>query len=262
VVVNTDKPPILLLHGVFGRPSLLRPWMRYLESAGYPVHAPAMPGREPTDDDVLGRTGIEDCFAVALDAYDGIGERAIVIGHSMGGLLAQKVAAARDPLAIVLLASVPPGVLWPRLRPLPHLFAVMPKVLAGRPFLPSARTMREVPLSTLPAAEQDALIPHLVRDSGRVFREMSMGASPTKVRARDVTCPVLCVTAGRDENVAPWISRRIAKRYGAERQDHPRLPHWIIAESALDEVAPPVLEWLGRTIGGTCTPPTEFGAAR
>jgi pimeloyl-ACP methyl ester carboxylesterase len=248
MLMNSKRPPILFLHGVFGRPSLLAPWTRYLESAGYPVHAPAMPGREPTDDDVLARTGIDDCFAVALDAYDRIGERAIVIGHSMGGLLAQKIAAARDPLAAVLLAPVPAGVLWPRLRPLPHLAAVMPKILAGKPFLPSGRTMREVPLSTLPVAEQDALIPRLVRDSGRVFREMSMGAAPTKVYASDVACPVLCVIAGSDENVAPWISRRIAKRYRADRQDHPGLPHWIIAESALVQVAPPVLEWLRRTL--------------
>ncbi len=108
--------------------------------------------------------------------------------------------------------------------------------------------MREVPLNTLPVAEREALIPRLVRDSGRVFREMSMGAAATKVKPSDVTCPVLCVSAGSDQNVAPWISRRIARRYGAEHQDHPGKPHWIIAESALDDVAPPVLEWLRRTV--------------
>jgi pimeloyl-ACP methyl ester carboxylesterase len=242
------KPPILFLHGVFGSPSLLQPWTHYLESAGYTVFAPTLPGREPTDDAVLARTGIEDCFAVALDAYDRIGEPAIVIGHSMGGLLTQKVAAARSPRAAVLLASVPPGVLWPRLRPLPHLVPILPKILAGKPFLPSARTMHEVPLNTLPAAERDSLIPRLVRDSGRLFREMSMGAASTKVNASDVSCPVLCVSAGSDQNVAPWMSRRIAKRYGAEHQEHPGKPHWIIAESAMDEVAPPVLEWLRRTV--------------
>lgn len=206
------KPPILFLHGVFGKPSLLQPWKRLLESEGYVVHAPALPGREPTDDAVLAGTGIEDCFTVALDAYDQIGEPAIVIGHSMGGLLTQKVAAARKPL------------------------------------LPSARTMREVPLNTLPTVEREALIPELVRDSGRVFREMSTGAASTRVAASQVRCPVLCVSAGSDRNVAPWISRRIAKRYGAEHQDHPGKPHWIIAESAIGDVAPPVLEWLRRTV--------------
>lgn len=243
------KPPILFLHGVFGSPSLLRPWIRLLEAEGYTVHAPGMPGREPTDDNVLARTGIDECFAIALDAYDRIGEPAIVIGHSMGGLLTQKIAAARTPRALVLLASVPPGVSWPRLRPIPHLFPIMPKIVAGKPFLPSAKTMREVPLSTLPVAEQETLIPRLVRDSGRVFREISMGGAATRVTASEVTCPVLCVSGGSDQNVAPWISRRIAKRYRAEHQVHPGKPHWIIAESALDEVAPPVLDWLRRTVG-------------
>jgi pimeloyl-ACP methyl ester carboxylesterase len=208
-----------------------------------------MPGREPADDAVLSRTGIEDCFAIALDAYDRLGEPAIVIGHSMGGLLTQKVAAARTPCAAVLLASVPPGVLWPRPRSMPHLFPILPRILAGEPFLPSTRTMREVPLSTLPVAEQEELIPRMVRDSGRVFRELSTGAASTKVDAARVTCPVLCVSAGSDENVAQWISQRIAKRYGAEHQLHPGAPHWIIAESLIDQVAPPVLDWLRRTVG-------------
>jgi pimeloyl-ACP methyl ester carboxylesterase len=242
-------PPILFLHGVFGSPSLLQPWTRVLEAEGYTVHAPAMPGREPSDEAVLARTGIDECFAVALDAYDRIGEPAIVIGHSMGGLLTQKIAAARTPRAAVLLASVPPGVSWPRLRPIPHLFPLVPTIVAGKPFLPSAKTMREVPLSTLPAAERETLIPCLVRDSGRVFREICMGAAATRVTPSEVTCPVLCVSGGADQNVAPWISRRIAERYGAEHQVHPGKPHWIIAESALDDVAPPVLAWLRRTVG-------------
>ncbi|MFD4433477.1 alpha/beta hydrolase [Nocardia sp. NPDC058497] len=242
------KPPILLLHGVFGRPSLLEPWIQFFEAAGFRCHAPTLPGRDPTDDEVLARIGIEDCFTVALEAYDRLDEPAIVIGHSMGGLLTQRIAAARMPRAAVLLASIPPGVLWPQLRALPHLFPVLPAVVAGRPFFPSAKTMRRVPLNTLSAAEQDELIPRLVRDSGRVFREMSLGASSTRVKASDVTCPVLCVSGGADRNVAQWISKRIAARYDAEHQVYPGKPHWIIAESALDEVAPPVLAWLQRTL--------------
>jgi pimeloyl-ACP methyl ester carboxylesterase len=242
-------PQILFLHGTFGRPALLGPWLDYFTAAGYTCHAPTLPGRDPTDDAVLARTEIENCFAVALSAYDALSdEPVIVIGHSMGGLLAQKVAAARDPAALVLLASVPPGVLWIQPKMLTHLAPLLPDILRGRPFLPSAATMRAVPLSTLSAAEQDLLLPRLVRDSGRVFREMSTGGKSTRVKAADVRCPVLCVSAGEDRNVAQWISRRIAKRYGAQHQVHPALPHWIIAESAVETVAPPVLSWLRRTV--------------
>jgi len=251
VAASDAKPPILFIHGVFGKPSLLRPWTRFFESAGYRTHAPTLPGRDPSDEAILARTGIQECFQVVLEAYDRIGGSPIVIGHSMGGLLAQKLAAARRPAAAVLLASVPPGVLWTQPAATPHLLPLLPSILAGKPFLPSPKTMREVPLSTLPRAEQDELIGELVRDSGRIFREMSLGAAPTRVKAADVDCPVLCVSAGQDRNVAQRISNRIANRYRAEHQVHPELPHWIIAESAVDDVAPPVLRWLEKVLAGS-----------
>jgi esterase/lipase len=67
------KPPVLFLHGVFGRPELLRHWMNHFEAAGFTCHAPALPGREPTNKDVLRRTGVNDCVSVAVAAYDRIG---------------------------------------------------------------------------------------------------------------------------------------------------------------------------------------------
>jgi esterase/lipase len=70
---------------------------------------PALPGRDPTND-VLARTGIEDCFQVVLDAYDRLSEPPTVIGHSMGGLLTE---ATRSGAASI---PSPPGVgiaMWP-----------------------------------------------------------------------------------------------------------------------------------------------------
>jgi pimeloyl-ACP methyl ester carboxylesterase len=226
----------------------MAPWRRFFEAAGFECVIPALPGREPTSDEALSRTGIGECFDRVLSAYDELTEPPIVIGHSLGGLLAQKVAVLRSPRAAVLLAPIPPGVLWPQLSALPYLFPLLPRILTGRPFLPSERTMRAVPLNTLAPAEQDHLIPLLVRDSGRSFREMLVGAAVTRVNAAEVRCPVLCVSAGSDRNVAQWISRRIAARYDAEHQVHPGLPHWIIAESAVEQVASPVLEWITRVL--------------
>ena len=53
-------------------------------------------------------------------------------------------------------------------------------------------------------------------------------------------------SAGDDRNVASWMSRRLAARYGAEHHEYPGLPHWIVAESALPQVGPPTLAWLAR----------------
>nr|WP_090278842.1 alpha/beta hydrolase [Mycolicibacterium komanii]CRL74507.1 alpha/beta hydrolase fold protein [Mycolicibacterium komanii] len=246
--MTSGKPPILFLHSVFGTPELYTPWLEFFRATGYECHVATMPGRNPTDREVLSASGVVEFFETALSAYDSLGTPAVVVGHSIGGLLGQKLAAVRDVRALVLLASTPAGILWPQLRSLPHLVPILPAVLAGRPFLPSARTMRAVPLSTLPAAEQGELIPRLVPDSGKAFRALTLGTPSVRVDRRAVRCPVLVVSGGSDRNVAPWISRRIAKRYGAEHQVHPNMPHWIIAESGLQRVAPPVLEWLQRVL--------------
>jgi pimeloyl-ACP methyl ester carboxylesterase len=161
---------------------------------------------------VLSRVTLSDYIAHALAAYDELGETPIVIGHSIGGLVAQHVAAARDPMALVLLAPVPPGVLWPQLRSLPHLFGIMGSLITGRPVKRSVETFRAVPLCGLPAVEQQELIAGFVPDSAHVFRSMSLGSRDTRVDPRAVRCPVLCVSGGADRNVATWISRRIARR--------------------------------------------------
>ena len=152
------KPPILIIHGVFGRPALLDPWVQHLTRNGYDCHVPTLPGRDPTSLERLRRTSVDDFVDAAIAAYDAIGEPAIVIGHSMGGLVCQRLASVRNPAALVLLASIPPGVLWPQVRMLPHLFPALPSILSGQPFLPSPQTMRSVPLYRLPAAEQAGVL--------------------------------------------------------------------------------------------------------
>lgn len=240
-------PPVLFLHGLFGRPALLAPWTARLEAAGYECSAPALPGRDPTDVQSLRRCGVEECFDVVRAARGQLASPPILIGHSFGGLLAQKLAAATETAALVLLASIPPGVLWPQLRPLPHLFPLLPRILAGRPILPPAQTFRAVPFSTLPAQEQDALVQEMVPESGRAFRAMMLGTPAVRVKRGAVRCPVLCVSGTADRNVSNGASARIAKRYGAEHQVHAGAPHWIVAESLADQVVPDVLAWIERT---------------
>lgn len=143
------NPPVLFIHGLFSRPAFMQPWVDRFGAAGHACHAVGLPGRDPTDMEVLRRATLEDYLAAVVAARDRLGSPPIVVGHSLGGLLGQRLAAQSECAALVLLASVPPGVLWAQPRALPHLLRLMPAILAGRPVLPSDATMRAVPLSTL-----------------------------------------------------------------------------------------------------------------
>lgn len=256
-----DRPPVLFIHGIFSHPRLLAPWVERFEAAGYECHAPALPGREPTDEELLSQAGLADYFKAVLAAREALDRPPIVLGHSLGGLLGQKLAATTETAALVLLASVPPGVLWTQPRSLPHLIRLLPRILAGKPILPPERTFRAIPFSTLSHEEQDGLVGRMVADSGRAFRSLTFGSSPTRVKRGAVASPVLCVSGTADRNVSTRAASRIAKRYAAEHQVHSGKPHWIVAESLLGEVAPPVLEWLQRVVApGASATATRRGA--
>lgn len=246
----TTQPPVLFLHGMFGRPHLISTWIARFEQRGYECHAPALPGHDPSDPQVLRACGVTECFEAVLAARRKLETAPVVVGHSFGGLLAQKLAAQTETAALVLLASIPPGVLWAQPRALPHLLPLLPRVLTGRPILPAAATFRAVPFNTLPPSEREDLIQRMVPESGRAFRAMMLGTPATRVRRGAVGCPVLCVSGTADRNVSNAISRRIAKRYGAQHHVHPGAPHWIVADSLIEQVAPPVLDWLARTLEG------------
>ncbi len=248
-------PPVLLVHGTFSQGGLMQPWKRYFEDAGFECHAPSLPGRAPTDLEALRRLRIGDYVRRLLAYRAGLAAPPIVIGHSMGGLLAQQIAARTPCAALVLLASVPPGVLWAQPRTLPHLVRLLPGTLTGLPVLPSEHTLRAIVFHDLPEHEQRTLPSHLVADSGRAFRSLILGTAP-RIPPKAVTCPVLCVSGGADRNVSPRLSRAIAARYHAEHHVHPERGHWIIAESQIGQIAPPVLNWIHR-VTTTTDPPAS-----
>lgn len=241
--MSEPKPPILWLHGFFSHPQLLQPWVDRFEAAGYEGHVPTLPGRMPHDADELRSSGLLEFLDTVRQARAAIDRPPIVIGHSLGGLLAQHLAAETATAAMVLLASVPPGVLRMQRHALPYFVPRLPAILAGREVMVPGAAFRALPFSTLPPAEQDELVPQMVPDSGRVFRAMAFGIPSTRVRRGAVTCPVLCVSGTSDRNVSTRVHRRIARRYRADHQVHVGAPHWIVASSLIGTVPHP--SWIG-----------------
>jgi carboxylesterase len=102
---------VLLCHGFTGSPQSLRPWAEYLAGAGLSVSLPRLPGHGTTWQE-MARTRWEDWFAEADRAFEelrGWSEEIFVMGLSMGGCLALRLAELHGP-AVSGLVVVNPSV--------------------------------------------------------------------------------------------------------------------------------------------------------
>lgn len=105
-------PPLLFLHGrCHGAWAYIR-WSSYFAHAGWRCFALSLrnhPGsRRLSGADFLG-TSLEDYVADLRTALDWAGEACVVVGHSLGGIVAQKAAETTRLAGLVLVASVGPS---------------------------------------------------------------------------------------------------------------------------------------------------------
>lgn len=101
------RPPIVLIHGACSRPGHFDVWREMFMRAGYECHAPALPGHDPSRRDVLRQACFRDYVSDLIDIVLALGGPAVLVGHSLGALIARMVAAEADVKALLLLAPSP-----------------------------------------------------------------------------------------------------------------------------------------------------------
>jgi len=237
------KPPVLLIHGMFGGAWYWEAWQQLLARHGYESHALNLRGHHgsrPVHD--IGKVSLHDYVDDALDVARSL-KQPIVIGHSMGGLIAQKVAEAGVCRALVLLASAPPRwipvVSWLLLR---KQLKYAPSLLLHRPLLPDRGDADALMFNRTPIADREAFFARLVPESGKSGFELSFGA--IDVHAPRVTAPVLVVTGRDDRFVVPRVARALSRKYRAPLRQYDSFAHHIMAEPGWEKPASDIIAWI------------------
>ena len=102
-------PTLLLVHGAWHGAWCWERFVPWLEARGYRVVAPDLRKHgAKTDRAGLRWTRIGEYVEDVSGVLDGL-SGPVVVGHSMGGLIAQKVLERRGAAGLALLASVPTG---------------------------------------------------------------------------------------------------------------------------------------------------------
>ncbi len=199
----------------------------------------------------MGTTSLLD-YAADLEAeIRALDETPVLMGHSMGGLLTQMLAArgaARE--AILITPAAPAGVMAVKASVL-RVFArqILTWGFWRKPGKFNWEEMRYGIFNRLPEDEARALFAEAVWESGRAASEIAFWLldprHAARVEAAAVTCPVLTLGATHDRITPASVVRQVAKRYPpGTYKEFPDHGHWVLTGPGWQTVAGFAADWL------------------
>ena len=253
--------PILMIHGVGCTGSAWATFAQALGARGHACEAPTLAADRRLRSnppaallDVTLQDHVDEAAGWARAMAAEHGRLPVVAGHSMGGLIAQKLAEAGLAEAAVLVTPAAPAQI-PAKPSLGQAFTFANIVFAGDPTDKAHKIWRTGfewgVLNRTPKARHAAIYAEAVFESGQVYAGLS-GPPATALRqaalvdpAR-VTIPVLAIGAKHDRVTPPASVRRIAEFYGvgAAYREYAVHGHWIVDEPGAADVAHDIADWL------------------
>lgn len=236
-------PAVLFVHGIFVDAREWSEWLAFFAARGFPAYAVNLRGRAGSRPGTrLGGVSVDDYVADAAEVADYLGCPAVV-GHSMGGLIAQKLAALDLVRSAVLITPAPPrGIILFSRELLLNQLKYIPHILLNRVIEPDRRALRKLAMNRAPASVQERALAQLVADSGRAGRELSV--TGVSVDARKVRCPMLVIAAQDDHFVPARTVAKIAARYDATLQVVRGHGHIVTMEPGWEALAEDVVQWI------------------
>jgi pimeloyl-ACP methyl ester carboxylesterase len=242
---------IIFVHGMFQNPKSWERWVEFFSARGHDVVAPAWPlhAGEPTElraspAVTLGKLELKD-VTDSIEAVVG-SEKPILIGHSVGGLIAQVLMNKGKLSAAVSISTVAPNAMldfdWGFLK---NATIITNPLKGDEPIFMDAETFHGAFANTLSkeaaAREFERTATH---DSRNVLRGC-MGEHG-KVDLEKAHGPLLLIGGEKDEIIPNTLVQKNAERYDdpATYKEFADRSHYICNEPGWEEVATFVANWI------------------
>jgi pimeloyl-ACP methyl ester carboxylesterase len=262
----SPQTPIVMLHGAFCGGWAFEKFREPFERRFARVHAPTLRHHGAGEGDLraLGRTSVAHYADDLADLVRSLGAPPVIVGHSLGGLLAQMLAARMPVRALILLAPCAPWGVMP--TTFFEIASSQAMLLAGdfwnTALQPNYWVAASNALDNLDPDEKKKVFERFVPESGLATFEIMQWAfdfaRATHVDARQVTCPILCMVGSDDKINPPSTVESIARRYRgrAVYEVIDGQSHWLIGEPGWERIAARSLDWLEQVLAEDAQPAT------
>lgn len=258
-----EGTPVVFVHGLWLHADSWSAWVDLFREAGYAPLAPGWPGDSSTVEETRNQPervagyGIDDVVDHYARIIGGLEAKPIVIGHSFGGLIAQRLLGQDLAAAAVAIDAAPiKGVVA---LPLSSLrvasIALRNPANKKRAVALTAKQFRYGFGNAISAEESTELyerwtIPSPAKPLFEAASANISPGSPAKVNTGNATRgPLLLTAGGKDHTVPPAVTKATLKQYRkspavTDYKEFPGRGHTLALDSGWREVADTVLTWL------------------
>lgn len=261
--MTAPRTPVVFIHGLWLHANSWAPWLELFTEAGYQPIAPGWPGEPDTVQearqlpDAVANTSIDDVAAHYSKIIDSLDSKPILIGHSFGGLVAEKLLG--ENLALGAVAIDPAQIKGVLPLPIAQLRAALP-ALSNPANLHKAVALTEKEFhygfgNNLTDAESNALyekwsIPSPARPLFQAalanFTLHSQAAVDTDNTTRG---PLLLISGLSDHTVPDVTTRSTLRQYRhstavTDLQQFQGRGHSLTIDQGWKDVADAALQWL------------------
>jgi pimeloyl-ACP methyl ester carboxylesterase len=245
---RTRNVPLLFVHGGYCDAWCWKPFfMPWFAARGHDTFAVSLRGHGGSDGhETLFGASVDDYAADVLRAMRDIAGEPVLIGHSMGAAVIERILERHPLRAAALLAPVPPS----------GLVAVAARMMTRRPdyLVQMARFDRDDMAADVLAALRpfyftDDMDASLLREAGRhLWPESSRALFDLSVRLpmmRRVPAPPLFVLGAANDVICPPADvRQTARNHGVEGTIVDGLAHMLMLVPGWERAAAPLARWI------------------
>jgi pimeloyl-ACP methyl ester carboxylesterase len=230
------------------------PFLNYFAERGWAAHALSLRGHGTSaGGHRLRWTRIRHYVDDVISVARSLPRPPVVLGHSMGGTIAQHYLVRNEPLAaLVLLSSVPPTIgAWPATvrtaRRHPIEFVLCNVQLSFYPLMSRPSIAHDLLFSDrTPAGDVEQYYPKLQDESYLAYLDLLGLGLPRPGRARPGKVPTLVLGSTADRIISSADARRTARTYGADLHIFDGMGHDLMLDKGWERVAEHISRWLAQ----------------